>query len=127
MRPFRVFEITLAEHQHVLELQDAGFLRDAGFQVDTDVPALEAPTLLDVLAVPANFGCGGARALAFSPDGAVLAVGTARGAVELRAAGGSWRAPRARADGERRASLRLPGGGALGVVPSTRGCCRGAE
>ena len=46
--------------------------------------------LHDLLTVPLGVGVGGATALAFAPDGAVLAVGTDRGALELRAAGGGW-------------------------------------
>ena len=53
---------------------------------------LDAASLHDLLTMPLGVGAGGACALAFAPDGAVLAVGTETGAVELRAAGGLWEA-----------------------------------
>ena len=59
-------------------------LGDAGLLV------LDATGLHDILTLPLGVGSGGACALSFAPDGALLAVGTDRGAIELRAAGGMW-------------------------------------
>ena len=54
---------------------------------------LDASSLHDLLSIPLSNGSIGATdatALAFSPDGALLAVGTGAGVIELRTAGGAW-------------------------------------
>jgi hypothetical protein len=51
---------------------------------------LDGVSLHDVLTLPLGVGSGGACCLSFATDGALLAVGTLRGAIELRAASGMW-------------------------------------